>query len=63
MKYEVVSSVNVFGIIFTDTYIHEFDDDSNVFGRVLEYHKRMHEVFPHKEFKLVKATLIEGKKS
>ena len=33
----------------------EFADDSNVFGRVLEYHQYMEKVFPGCEYKLIKA--------
>ena len=36
----------------------EFADDSNVFGRVLEYHQYMHKTFPNCEFKLIKATEV-----
>lgn len=59
MRFKIVSEVNLFGLIFTDTYIHEFSEDTNVFGRVLEYHKRMAKVFPNKQFRLIKATEIK----
>ena len=59
MKYEIKSIVNLFGMNCTDTYIEEFDDDENVFGRVLKYHQRMYRAFPHCEFKLIEAKEIK----
>ncbi len=58
MKFKIISEVDIFGIIYTDEYIQEFSDDSNVFGRVLEYHQRMYKKFPNKSFKLKSATQI-----
>lgn len=58
MKFKIISEVNFDGLIIKDTYIHEFDDESNVFGRVLEYHQRMYKVFPGCEFKLIKAVEV-----
>ncbi len=55
MKFRIKSEVMLFGMKFTDEYIHEFPDDSNVFGRVLEYHRRMEKTFPNMPFKLIEA--------
>lgn len=59
MKFRVISEVNILGLKAKDEYIHEFDDGSNVFGRVLAYHERMHKVFPNCDFRLIKATEIK----
>lgn len=55
MKFKIESEVYFEGLTMHDEYIHEFDDKSNVFGRVLEYHQRMYKTFPGLEFKLIKA--------
>lgn len=59
MKFMIVSEVNIPGIGWSK-YQHEqeFDDDSNVFGRVLEYHQYMEKLFPGCEFKTMKAWRI-----
>lgn len=62
MVYQIISEVNLAGLIFTDEYKHDFGTESNVFGRVLEYHKRMAKVFPNRPYRLIKATLIEEDK-
>ena len=60
MKMKIISKVQIDGVgICTDEYIHEFDDDSNVFGRILEYHQRMYKVFPNCEFRLISAEVVE----
>lgn len=59
MKYEITSIVNLFGIDVKDSYVEEFDNDENVFGRVLKYHQRMYRAFPHCEFKLAEAKEIK----
>ncbi len=55
MKFRIISEVMLFGMKVTDEYVHEFPDDSNVFGRVLEYHQRMEKAFPNMPFKLIEA--------
>ena len=56
MKYDIVSEVIVEGIgKMKHEHTQVFDDDSNVFGRVLEYHHYMYKTFPKCEFKLISA--------
>ena len=46
MKMRIISDVIIDGIgTVKDEYIHEFEDDSNVFGRVLDYRQRMYSSF------------------
>lgn len=59
VKYKITSEVNIGGLICRDTYTQEFDDDENVFGRVLIYHQRMYKVFPHREFRLICAEPVK----
>lgn len=57
MKFKMISEVRVNGIgNMRHTHTQEFADDSNVFGRVLEYHQYMYKTFPKCEFRLIKAT-------
>lgn len=57
MKFEIESEVVVEGIgKMKHTHTQEFEDDSNVFSRVLDYHKYMYRTFPKCEFKMIKAT-------
>lgn len=59
MKFKIESEVIVEGIgKAKHSHTQEFADDSNVFGRVLEYHKYMHETFPGCEFRAIKATEV-----
>lgn len=59
MKFKVESEVYVDGIgKMSHTHTQEFTDDSNVFGRVLEYHQYMYKTFPKCESRLIKATEI-----
>ena len=58
IKMEIKSIVNLFGMNCTDTYIEEFNDDENVFSRVLKHHQRMYRTFPNCKFKLVEAKEI-----
>lgn len=59
MKFKMESEVTVDGIgKMKHTHTQEFADDSNVFGRVLEYHQYMYKTFPKCDFKLIKATEI-----
>ena len=39
-------------------HVQDFADDSNVFGRVFEYHEYMHRAFPDCDFKAVKVTEV-----
>ena len=55
MVFNITSEVIVKGIgKMHHRHTQEFADDSNVFGRVLEYHQYMHKTFPKCEFKLIK---------
>ena len=59
MKFEMVSEVTIKGIgKVKHTHTQEFDDNSNVFGRVAEYHEYMYKTFPQSEFRLIKAREI-----
>lgn len=56
MKFEITSEVIIPGIGKANhTHTQEFEDNSNVFGRVSEYRKYMHTTFPECEFRLIKA--------
>jgi hypothetical protein len=58
-RYQVISSVYIEGIGHVkDEYIQEFEDELNVFGRVLKYHERMYEVFPNCPFCLIEANEV-----
>lgn len=60
MKYEVLSEVIIPSIgTLKHEHTQSFDDDSNVFGRVLEYHKYMYRTFPNCKFRLIKAKPIK----
>jgi len=59
MKFKVESVVFVKGIgRMKHSHTQEFTDDSNVFGRVLEYRQYMRKTFPNCEFRLIKATEV-----
>ena len=61
MKFKVDSIVHIKGIgKVKASHTQTFADDSNVFGRVLEYHQYMHKAFPNCDFKLIKATEVKG---
>ena len=53
VKVKIKSQVDLGGIKVIDTYIEEFDDNENVFSKILKYHERMHKIFPNCEFKLI----------
>lgn len=56
MKFDIISEVFINGIgKMRHEHTQEFSEDSNVFGRVLEYHQYMYKAFPNCEFKLIKA--------
>ena len=55
MKFEVKSRVNIMGMKSTHEHVQEFRDDSNVFGRALEYRQYMRQTFPGCEFELISA--------
>lgn len=60
MKMRIISEVKIDGVgTVKDEYVHEFEDDSNVFGRVWEYRQRMYKTFPNCEFKLVCAEEVK----
>lgn len=57
MKYDIVSEVIVEGIgKMKHEHTQAFEDNSNVFGRVLEYRRYMYKTFPHCDFRIIKAT-------
>lgn len=53
MTYRILSEVKINGIGKVK-HIHEqtFSEDSNIFGKILEYHKYMRKTFPGCEFEL-----------
>ena len=54
MTFETVSTVTIPGVgKVTHRQDMVFDDDSNVFGRVLEYRQKMRELFPGCDYELV----------
>ena len=56
MKFEIESSVSVTGLgNLMHYHTQEFSEDSNVFGRVLEYHEYMKKTFPNCDFKMISA--------
>lgn len=56
MTFYITSEVFVDGIgKMRHEHTQEFAEDSNVFGRVLEYHQYMDKTFPKCEYRLVKA--------
>ena len=56
MKFVIVSKVTMYGTTFKHEHTQVFPDDSNVFGRVLDYHRYMEKTFPHADgFELVSA--------
>lgn len=56
MKFQMESEVYVDGIgKMKHSHTQEFANDSNVFGRVLEYHQYMYRTFPNCDFRLIKA--------
>lgn len=59
MKFKIISRVTMFGMNVEHEHIQQFDDNSNVFGRALEYRQYMRREFPNMNFELVQATEIE----
>ena len=58
MTFIVISKVCMYGMTFRHTHEQEFTDDSNVFGRALEYRQHMRKQFPNADsFELISATL------
>ena len=56
MTFETVSNVTIPGVgKITHRQDIVFDDDTNVFGRVLEYRQKMRELFPGCDFELISA--------
>ena len=59
MIFRMKSKVMLYGMECTHEHEQEFDDNSNVFGRVLEYHQYMERTFPNMPFKLISAEQLE----
>ena len=60
MRFRFVSEVVIAGIgKMRHEHTQEFADDSNVFGRVLEYHQYMYKTFPKCEFRLIRAEQVK----
>ena len=63
MRFEIKSEVTIDGIgELKHTHEQEFSEDSNVFGRALEYRQYMRSAFPRCEFRLIEAHEIERSK-
>ena len=59
MKFKIRSEVVIEGIgKMKHEHTQEFSDDSNVFGRALEYRQYMYKTFPGCEFRLIKTKEI-----
>lgn len=58
-RLRVYSAVNMCGLICRHQHVMEFEDDENVFGRILKYHQYMEETFPGKEWKLIKTERVK----
>ena len=59
MKFRIFSEVSIAGVgKVKHEHIQEFSDDSNVFGRVLEYREYMLRTFRGCEFKLILAERV-----
>lgn len=62
MRFEIESTVFIDGIgKCKHSHTQEFADDSNVFGRVIEYHQYMYKTFPNCQFMLVRAEEVRQK--
>jgi len=59
MKFKITSLVQIGSFSMKHEYIHEFPDDSNVFGRVLDYHKHMDATFGKCKYELINAEEIK----
>lgn len=44
---------------FNHEHMQEFADDSNEFGRVLEYREYIHRMFPERNYKLIEAKEVK----
>ena len=62
-RLRVFSEVNLCGMICKHEHEMEFDDDENVFGRVLKYHQYMRKTFPGKEWRLIRTETIKEERS
>ena len=59
MKFRIFSEVSIAGIgKVKHEHVQEFSDDSNVFGRALEYRECMRRMFRGCEFRIVRAEKI-----
>ena len=61
MKFKLTSHVDILGGMKHE-YVHDFPDDSNVFGRMLDYHKHMEQTFPRRKYRLLKAEELKEEK-
>ena len=59
MKFKITSKVKILDMEIKHEHIQEFKNNSNVFGRIYEYHQYMYKTFPKKEFELLKAEEIK----
>lgn len=58
-KFKIISKVKIEGLNIKDEYVQEYNDDENVFGKMLLYHQRMKKIYPNCDFELIKAKRIE----
>ena len=59
MKFEIKTEVKIPSVgVTTHKHTQEFADDSNVFGRVIEYREYIRRLFPNCEYKLISAKQI-----
>ncbi len=56
MTYEITIRVKLGGLTCTETYKQEFADNSNVFGRVVEFRQRIKTIYPNaRDYEIIKA--------
>jgi len=61
MIFDIESRVTIEGIgNVTHKHMQEFNDNSNVFGRVYDYHQYMKKTFPNCNFEMVSAKERKG---
>lgn len=59
MIFRIKTEIVAAGLVMTHEHEQEFSDDSNVFGRTLEYHRYLDKVMPKGyEYKLISAEQI-----
>lgn len=64
MKLLIKSEVVMMDMVWKHEHVQEFEDGTNVFGKMLQYHQYMYKTFPNCPFKLISTKEIkEGGKA